>query len=92
MTKVKDKIEKLGGKCITDDDDNVIFSEIDLTYTYENKFDYTDKEIKKLRNQEKKDKKRYKIKETFDIVDWDRVNNLTNEEVDIVHDLLKDIK
>ena len=43
-------------------------------------------------NQEKKDKKRYKIKETFDFVDWDRVNNLTNEEVDIVHDLLKDIK
>tara|TARA_B100000073_G_C23465230_1_gene465090 strand:+ start:156 stop:398 length:243 start_codon:yes stop_codon:yes gene_type:complete len=70
----------------------------DKYYTYENKYDYTDKEIEKLRNQEKRDKKRYKIKKkkissnSFDIVDWDRVNNLTNEEVNIVHDLLKDIK
>jgi len=72
--------------------ENKTMKKEDKYYTYENKFDYTDKEIEKLRNQEKKDKKRYKIKETFDIVDWDRVNNLTNEEVDIVHDLLKDIK
>jgi hypothetical protein len=70
----------------------------DKYYTYENKYDYTDKEIEDLRNQEKRDKKRYKIKKkqisnnSFDIVDWDRVNNLTDEEVDIVYDLLKDIK
>ena len=55
---MKDKIEKLGGKCITDDDDNVIFSEIDLTYTYENKFDYSDEQVKKLREQEKNDKEK----------------------------------
>ena len=70
----------------------------DKYYTYENKYDYTDKEIEDLRNQEKRDKKRYKIKKkqisnnSFDIVDWDRVNNLTDDEVDIVYDLLKDIK
>jgi hypothetical protein len=70
----------------------------DKNYTYENKYDYTDKEIEDLRNQEKRDKKRYKIKKkqisnnSFDIVDWDRVNNLTDDEVDIVYDLLKDIK
>ena len=54
--KLKDKIKKLGGKCITDDNDNVIFSEINLTYTYENKFDYSDEQVKKLREQEKNDK------------------------------------
>ena len=116
----------------------------DKYYTYENKFDYTDKEINDLRNQEKEDKKRYKVldqvgnrlfpnkifltfedawayidehvKDTeihqdlfvvdskeiekgqsvtppiFDIVDWDKVNNLTDKEVDIIYDLLKDIK
>jgi|TARA_R100000458_G_C8109966_1_gene133129 hypothetical protein len=56
--KLKDKIEKLGGKCITDDDGNVIFSEINLTYTYENKFDYSDEQVKKLREQEKNDKEK----------------------------------
>ena len=115
----------------------------DKYYTYENKYDYSDKQVKKLRNQEKGDKKRYKIvdqvgnrlfpdkifltfedawayidehiKDTemhqdlfvvnskdiekgqisdnsFDIVDWDKVNNLTDKEVDIVYNLLKDIK
>jgi hypothetical protein len=78
--------------------ENKTMKKEDKYYTYENKYDYTDKEIEKLRNQEKRDKKRYKIKKkkissnSFDIVDWDRVNNLTNEEVNIVHDLLKDIK
>jgi hypothetical protein len=70
----------------------------DKNYTYENKYDYTDQEVNDLRDQEKRDKKRYKIKKkkissnSFDIVNWDRVNNLTDEEVDIVYDLLKDIK
>jgi hypothetical protein len=69
--KLKDKIKKLDGKYITDDDDNVIFAEINLTdvfnnqikapkksleYTYENKLGYSDEEINKLREQEKKDR------------------------------------
>ena len=68
--KTKNKIEDLGGKCITDDDDNVIFAEINLTdvfnnqikppkepleYTYEHKYDYSDEEIEQLREQERKD-------------------------------------
>jgi hypothetical protein len=69
--KTKNIIEELGGKCITDDNDNVIFSEINLTdvfnnhikprkeepleYTYENKLDYSDEQVNQLREQEKKD-------------------------------------
>ena len=114
-----------------------------VDYTYENKLDYTDEQVNQLREQEKKDNKRYKIMDmcgnrlfpnklfrsfedgwsyidehvkdeeqhqdlfvvdskekekgeisdnSFDVVDWDRVNNLTNKEVNQVLDLLKDIK
>lgn len=69
--KTKDIVEELGGNCITNNDDNVIFAEIDLTdvfnnqikprkeepleYTYENKYDYSDEEVDQLREQEKRE-------------------------------------
>lgn len=72
---------------------NKIFKSFECGWAYIYEHVKNEKEYEELLVVDSKEKERGEIlNNPFDFVDWDRVDNLTNKEVNQLLELLKDIK